>query len=406
MRSFHGEEKRLEAQMRLAKKELSPKNYEIVSNFKKKLLSEGVGKLRIARYISILREVAKMHPADFDKWDEEDIITILAAIEERDYKQGTKNEFKKALKKFVKFQYGEFSPLLRLIKQKRDDNRVPEVLREEDVLKMIEAASHPRDKALIAVGYEGGLRIGELASLRIGDVIWSSKGEMRAKIKVRGKTGERVIPLIMSAPYLRRWIEEHPFRDNVNAILFCSLSPRNYGGMIGYQMMWKLIVSIGKKAGLKKRVNPHMLRHSRATVLANYLTEAQMCQLFGWTQGSKMPKVYVHLSGRDIDKAILRIYGFEDEEEKEAQIKPRRCPRCGHLNAPTDVYCGRCALILDEGERMRFEVEGARVAKYLLDAMIRDPTMVDRLKEMIELVEKMRRSPEAAEMIAELIRNR
>ena len=40
--------------------------------------------------------------------------------------------------------------------------------------------------------------------------------------------------------------------------------------------------------------------------MANYLTEAQMNVYFGWTQGSDMPGVYVHLSGRDIDDAILK----------------------------------------------------------------------------------------------------
>ncbi len=182
---------------------------------------------------------------------------------------------------------------------------------------MVETVSHPRDKALIVVGYEGGLRIGEIAGLRIGNIIWrtNSNGDLKAKIKVKGKTGDRQIPLVISAPYLRRWIEEHPFKDDPNAIVFCSLSQRSFGQMISYQMMWKTITRIGKEAGIKKRVNPHILRHSRATVLANYLTEAQMCEFFGWAQESKMPRIYVHLSGRDIDKAIDKVYGLEEEEE-------------------------------------------------------------------------------------------
>ncbi|HID44011.1 MAG TPA: hypothetical protein EYP30_09640 [Archaeoglobaceae archaeon] len=230
-------------------------------------MAEGVGKLRIARYISILRKIAEFNGRSFDEWEDDDIISILEAIEEEDYSSGTKNEFRKTLKKFIKVQYGEYSSLLRLIKQKREDNRIPEVLSEEEILSMVEAANHPRDKALIAVGYEGGLRIGELASLRIGDIIWHTNlnGELKAKIEVRGKTGERQIPLIISVPYLKRWIDEHPFRDDPNAIVFCSLSQRSFGQMISYQMMWKTISRIGKEAGIKKRTNPHILRHSRAT---------------------------------------------------------------------------------------------------------------------------------------------
>ena len=65
-----------------------------------------------------------------------------------------------------------------------------------------------------------------------------------------------------------------------------------------------------------------MLRHSRASVLANYLTEAQMRQYFGWVQGSDMPRIYVHLSGRDIDKAVYKMYGMLGEEEEERKVKP------------------------------------------------------------------------------------
>lgn len=44
--------------------------------------------------------------------------------------------------------------------------------------------------------------------------------------------------------------------------------------------------------------------------MANYLTEAQMNDYFGWVQGSGMPSVYVHLSGRDVDDAILKANGI------------------------------------------------------------------------------------------------
>ena len=405
MKTFHGDDKRLEQQVELARKELSERNFKLVLDFKRKLMAEGVGKLRIARYISILRKIAEFNGRSFDEWEDDDIISILEAIEEEDYSSGTKNEFRKTLKKFIKVQYGEYSSLLRLIKQKREDNRIPEVLSEEEILSMVEAANHPRDKALIAVGYEGGLRIGELASLRIGDIIWHTNlnGELKAKIKVRGKTGERQIPLIISVPYLKRWIDEHPFRDGPNAIVFCSLSQRSFGQMISYQMMWKTISRIGKEAGIKKRTNPHILRHSRATVLANYLTEAQMCEFFGWTQGSRMPRTYVHLSGRDIDKAINKIYGLEEEEdEKERTIQPQKCPRCGYINAPTDRYCGRCALILDEKERLRLEMEEPRIAKDLMNYIMQNPEILGQVAEMIEFVGKIRERPELMQMLRQL----
>ena len=49
--------------------------------------------------------------------------------------------------------------------------------------------------------------------------------------------------------------------------------------------------------------------------MANYLTEAQMNLYFGWIQGSDMPSVYVHLSGRDVDDAVLKANGITAKEK-------------------------------------------------------------------------------------------
>lgn len=78
---------------------------------------------------------------------------------------------------------------------------------------------------------------------------------------------------------------------------------------------------IAKKAGISKQIHPHLFRHSRATYMANYLTEAQMNVYFGWAQGSDMPGVYVHLSGRDVDDAILKANGVIEKEEQKINIQ-------------------------------------------------------------------------------------
>ncbi len=82
------------------------------------------------------------------------------------------------------------------------------------------------------------------------------------------------------------------------------------------------LIKISRKAGINKKIHPHLFRHSRATYMANYLTEAQMNQYFGWVQGSGMPAVYVHLSGRDVDDAILKANGFT-KPESSPTIVPR-----------------------------------------------------------------------------------
>lgn len=397
---FHKGWQRLNKRLELLDK-LPVEDRNLLQKFVEYLVSEGITPLRILRYAQIMRIVSGWVDKFLKDWDEDDILAVLVRLERSSYKVGTKNEFRKAMKKFFRWLKGESWSGLKLLKKVRENGRVPDVLTEEEVFRMVDVAGSERDKAMVAVWYEAGLRVSELAGLRIRDVVWQDGEEVRAKIKVRGKTGERVIPLVLSAPYLRRWLELHPFGDNPDAVVFCSFAKRNYGGMMDYQSLLRKIKQIAKKAGIKKNVHPHVLRHTRASILANYLTEAQMCEFFGWVQGSGMPRVYVHLSGRDIDNAIERLYGLREEEE--GVTKPRKCPRCGYLNAPTDRFCGRCALILDESERVKFEVEGERVIKEIMDILREDPEVFDRARAMLDIARRLREDHELVKIFIERV---
>jgi phage FluMu protein Com len=133
---------------------------------------------------------------------------------------------------------------------------------------------------------------------------------------------------------------------------------------------------IAKKAGIHKKTNFHNFRHSRATYLANHLTEAQMKEFFGWVQASDMASIYVHLSGRDVDNALLKVYGIKKpEEQEESQLNPKKCPRCQEINQFTNVYCNRCGTPLDEfvrNQKIQHDIEIEKTNK-ILDRLLEDP---------------------------------
>jgi len=243
----------------------------------------------VLRYIQTLRVIHRWKNKLFKEWTEQDLEDILFEIEKEGYKPHTINEFKKDLRMFFRWLHGENWPGLKVLRGEKKDKRKPDVLTEEEVSRMIEAAVNERDRAIIAVGYEAGLRIGELASLTWGNVIWTEWG---AKIKVHGKTSERVIPIVMAASYLKEWMIVHPAYDvksgeiDPNALVFVRTSGKDAGKPMSYQMFAKVIKKAAAKAGIKKRVYPNILRHTRATVLANNLTEQQMNIFFGWVQGN------------------------------------------------------------------------------------------------------------------------
>jgi site-specific recombinase XerD/ribosomal protein L40E len=293
---------------------------------------------------------------------------------------GTANLYRVCIKRFYKWlliddEDNEVYPeIVKWIKRARSrSNYGGIVLNKEQVLAMIQVADNQRDRALLFTLYESGARASELISLKIKDVTLDQYG---AIIRVRGKTGERRIRLIESVPDLRLWLEMHPdARDSETKLWISAKQPRNGLTYIG---LHQLVKKYAKRIGLDGEISAHTFRHSRATHLASVLTEAQMKEIFGWTRGSDMPACYVHLSGRDVDQAILKLHGIENEERKQDEelLKPKTCPRCKTTNSPTAKFCQQCSLALDiktaiDLERASSQADDitAKVLEYLIKKM-------------------------------------
>ena len=331
-------------------------NIEIIYRFLDKLYAEGISKTRVLKYANHLKILSEKMKKSFVDVDKGDITAFLSELERSDYAPHTKRDYRIVLKRLFSFlNKGE---LVKDVKTtlKRNKKKLPsEILTKDEVRKLIETATNPRNKAIIAVLYEGGLRIGELASLKVKNVVFDEYG---AVIKVRGKTGERIVRIVSSASLVAKWLEMHPRKDDNEAPLWVNQSTNYKKEGITYQGLTQNLKRIVKRAGIQKKVTPHTFRHSRATHLAKSLTEAEMNEYFGWVQGSDMPATYVHLSGRDVDDKILQLHNLKPKDkDREDVMRAKQCPRCQYISSPTDRYCGRCGMILDEEERVKLEVK-------------------------------------------------
>ena len=74
-------------------------------------------------------------------------------------------------------------------------------------------------------------------------------------------------------------------------------------------------------------------------------------------RGSRMTATYVHMSGRDVDGALLRLAGIrkETKENQKKSISPRKCRRCNHINTETAKFCEKCLLALETENTQKFE---------------------------------------------------
>ncbi len=311
-------------------------------------------------YLYKLRRIRAFLGKEFSEADRSDVERVVAEIYGQGYKPWTVHLYKVALKKFYRClrKAERDPPEVAWIKVSLKDNEkiLPEdILTPEEIKRMLKVAHSLRDKTYVETGYEGGFRPGEMLTLRIRNVEFDLYGTI---ITVRGKTGSRRVRSVVSSPRLQTWMENHPNRDDPDAWLWVNIGNTNKGKRLSYPSVRKMLRTIATRAKILKRVNPYSFRHARATHLAKVLTEAQMCNFFGWKIGSKAPSVYVHLSGRDLDPPLLAHYGLKKKEELESGIKPRRCPKCEALNSHDAKYCRRCSIILDPEEALHLEHRG------------------------------------------------
>jgi integrase/recombinase XerD len=389
---IHNYERRITNTIKLIEKSTSIPlaNKKAIYRFTDDSLAEGITKGRIVRYMWDLRTLSKWLNLEFEKATKEDIKSLVGKLETSKYSYSTKRDLKITLRKFYRWLRGtetipeEVSWFRTNLKS--NNRKLPEeVLTQEEVAKMIRVAGNPRDRAFISTFYESGCRIGEILTLKLKHVVPANPG---IQLIVDGKTGARRIRVIASAVYLNQWINIHPCNDNPEAYLWVGRSSE----IISYRNVTELLRKLKAKAGIKKRIYPHIFRHSRATHLANHLTEAQMKQYFGWIQASKMASIYVHLSGRDVDEAILRCNGIaiEDQGKGENPLKPRICDRCQKMNPATSEYCDRCGMPLTKEAVIKLMEKDLmkKTADNVLDQLIGDPEFKQMFGEKINALLK------------------
>jgi len=284
----------------------------------------------------------------------EDLEEVFSKIELGGYSDSTKEKIRIAAKTFYKYHLGEdlyYPKQVAWIRvKKKSKPKLPEILTEDEVKRMIEATPNQRDKAIIALLFDAGIRSGELANMKVKDV--DLTGEP-GHIIVDGKTGMRRIPIFFSAPYLARYMDSGN-RDPKDYLFLTIGSWSNTGIPVDAKGISKMLKLIAKKAGIQKRMYPHLFRHSRASWYANKMTEQQLKVFFGWVGDSKMAATYVHLSGRDIDNAALQANGKVVRiEETMPRLTSRKCPRCQEENAVSSLHCSRCGATMDIATLMK-----------------------------------------------------
>lgn len=220
--------------------------------------------------MSYIRLLLDRHYLDILNPSKNEIIRVIGEIEKRDMSQWAKHDYKVTVKRFYRWLNDGIDPdYTNWIHLKIPNNHIPdELLTEDDIKKMILTASNNRDRALIALLYDSGCRIREIGNLKIKHIVFDQYG---GAIHLDGKTGRRRVRIISSCPYLAPWLEIHPYREDPESYVWLNIGVCNHNKHMTYNAFAAVIKRLSKKAGIKKRVHPHLFIHSRSTELAQHL---------------------------------------------------------------------------------------------------------------------------------------
>jgi integrase/recombinase XerD len=259
------------------------------------------------------------------------------------------------------------TPVFAWIKEKKTKRISPyletKLWERDEILFILKYEPYKRNKAALALFWDLDARNHEIILLKIKHIRRRERyGE--GEIPYQAKTGSGPVLLTASFPYVRDWLNEHPFRNEPDARLICNLLT---GGSVKSDAMWTMMKQLRQRAIRliengsitnkeerqklehlikTKRWNPYCIRHSAISSDSDFLPEYALKKKVRWSMNSKQGSRYIkRRMGEDLKNQILVHNGIISEEYAATQRKPSilNCPRCALINAIDNKFCSKCS---------------------------------------------------------------
>ena len=240
------------------------------------------------------------------------IVDFLMCLKDKGLSPSTISRNLACLKTFWKFLVAEqivSENVAGIVEMPRTWKTIPDVLNREEVEKLLEAPPGKgwmgiRDRAILELMYASGLRVSE-----VGDLKKTSVNIEAGFVKCLGKGGkERIVPLGKAAEkalvkYLGKSRVKLSAKTGDDHLFLSKL-----GRKISRQSLWKMIKKYAKKAGIKKDITPHTLRHSFATHLLEGGAELRGVQEMLGHSDISTTQIYTHVDKEKLKKVHEKFH--------------------------------------------------------------------------------------------------
>ena len=284
---------------------INPNNPDLnLERFRNRKLKEGYKrcpesyflKLELKRYAAnTVKNYVSSFESFINHYNDKDLITIneleIRAYLQKLIHQGKSNSYINLTINSVKFYYETVLGMPNRfyeIERPRKKKQLPKLLSKEEIIKMLQHTTNIKHRCIISLLYSSGLRRGELLNLKINDI--DSK---RMVIKVNCAKGNKDRVTVLSSSILsdlRNYYKDYKPKE----FLFEGQNRQKYSGT----SILKIVSKSAKKAGINKKVTPHMLRHSFATHLLENGTDIRHIQLLLGHSSTKTTEIYTHVANK------------------------------------------------------------------------------------------------------------
>ena len=238
-----------------------------------------------------------------------------------------------------------------------------DLLLPEDVKMLINVATLERDRCIVSVLFESGMRIGELLTLT-NSMIQMDEQKQEVNFNIPNqegcKSGARTVVCVEVFGYVQDWMK-------------CNTSERFIP--MSKSGVSKAVRKLFEKARIRKPCNLHMFRHSAITYTVNIGMQPNAISMRFWGQvNSNMLATYINLSEQMQGESYKKAKGMNGDEVKVINPLASRCVECGQL-IQTGKLCKQCGEIqkLTEAskqakiEKDRMQVAFSEISKLVLD---------------------------------------
>ncbi len=220
---------------------------------------------------------------EIDEVTTSDIRNYLEYLADKDSSASTMRAAYNALQFFYRDVLN--TRLMENIKIPKNDYKVTVGLTKEEVNQLVNAINNPKHKLLLELIYASGVRAQEAVKIKIKDILAKEK-----VVVIRAGKGRRDRKTILSDKFVNSFKEQ----NDANAYLFPG---RN--GPLTTRSVQQIIKQAAKKAGITKRVYPHLLRHAFATHLFQNDVKTEHIQRLLGHKDKKTTEGYIQTQSKE-----------------------------------------------------------------------------------------------------------